>query len=177
VQLCDLDIEHGTVHVAFNYVVKAGQKVHKDTKTHQERWIALDPVSCAFIREAIEAIDAKLARVGLQLAPDAYLFSNDPMHTAPWNPDWVSHEVADLADDAGVDLNIKTLRHYTVSQLLAARFELQNAAASTNCTVTSRPHGTKVDRQACRAAARLAPTTGVDWPRVRRADQPVRGHS
>jgi len=37
-----------------------------------------------------------------------------------WNPDWISHEVSDLADDAGVDLSIKTLRHYTASQLLAA---------------------------------------------------------
>ena len=70
-----------------------------------------------------------LATVGLELAPDAYLFSNDPMHAVPWNPDWASHKVNDLADAAGVELNIKTLRHYTASQLLAARFDLQNNAA------------------------------------------------
>jgi integrase len=108
------------MHVGFNYVVKAGQKVRKDTKTHQERWITLDPISCAFIRESIEVIDAKLASVGLHLVPDAYLFSSEPMHTAPWNPNWVSHEVANLAEDASVDLNIRTLRHYAASQLLAA---------------------------------------------------------
>jgi hypothetical protein len=60
------------------------------------------------------------------LAKDAYLFSNDPVHARPWNPDWVSRQVSDLADEAGVDLNIKKLRHYTASQLLAARFDLQN---------------------------------------------------
>jgi hypothetical protein len=97
------------VHVAFNYLVKGGQKVRKDTKTHQDRWLALDPVSCAFIREATEAMDARLASVGLELAKDAYLFSNDPVHARPWNPDWVSHQVSDLADEAGVDLNIKKL--------------------------------------------------------------------
>ena len=64
-----------------------------------------------------------------ELAPDAYLFSNDPMHAVPWNPDWASHKVSDLADAAGVELNIKKLRHYTASQLLAARFDLQNTAA------------------------------------------------
>jgi integrase len=164
VQLRDLDTEHGTMHVGFNYVVKAGQKVRKDTKTHQERWIALDPVSCAFIREAIEAIDAKLARVGLQLASDAYLFSNDPMHTAPWNPDWVSHEVSDLADDAGVDLNIKTLRHYTASQLLAARFDLQNTAARLGHggggATTLKHYADPVSEVDRRAAAYLAELTG-----------------
>jgi integrase len=152
------------MHVGFNYVVKAGQKVRKDTKTHQERWIALDPVSCAFIREAIEAIDAKLARVGLQLASDAYLFSNDPMHTAPWNPDWVSHEVSDLADDAGVDLNIKTLRHYTASQLLAARFDLQNTAARLGHggggATTLKHYADPVSEVDRRAAAYLAELTG-----------------
>jgi integrase len=160
------DIEHGTVHVAFNYVVKADQKVRKDTKTHQERWIALDPVSCAFIREAIEAVGARLASVGLQLALDAYLFSNDPMHAEPWNPDWVSHEVSDLASDAGVDLNIKTLRHYTASQLLAARFDLQNTAARLGHggggATTLKHYADPVSEVDRRAAAYLAELTGAE---------------
>jgi integrase len=129
IQVRDIDLDHGNVHVAFNYMVKGGQKVRKDTKTHQDRWNGLDPVTCAFIREAIDAAEARLAAVGLQLPKDAYLFSNDPAHGRPWNPDWVSHQVSDLADEAGVDLNIKKLRHYTASQLLAARFDLQNTAA------------------------------------------------
>lgn len=128
-QVCDVDLEHGSLHVAFNYVVKGGQKVRKDTKTHQDRWVALDEASVAFIREQLDAVGSALATVGLELAPDAYLFSNDPMHIAPWNPDWASHKVSDLAGAAGVELNIKTLRHYTASQLLAARFDLQNTAA------------------------------------------------
>ena len=44
------------------------RKVRKDTKTHQDRWLALDPVSCAFIREATEAVGSRLASVGLELA-------------------------------------------------------------------------------------------------------------
>jgi integrase len=165
IQLCDFDIEHGTVHVAFNYLVKGGQKVRKDTKTHQDRWIALDPVSCAFIREAIEAVDSRLASVGLQLAPDAYLFSNDPMHAVPWNPDWVSHAVSDLAHGAGVDLNIKKLRHYTASQLLAARFDLQNTAARLGHggggATTLKHYADPVSEVDRRQAAYLAELTGA----------------
>jgi integrase len=129
VQVCDIDLEHGILHIAFIYMVKNGQKIRKDTKTNQERWNALDDVSVAFIREQLDTVRAPLAAIGLALAPDAYLFSNDPVHTVAWNPDWASHKVSDLADAAGVDLNIKKLRHYTASQLLAARFDLQNTAA------------------------------------------------
>jgi len=129
IQVCDIDLEHKLLHIAFNYLVKSGQKVRKDTKTHQDRRIALDETSCALIAEVLAAASEVLAPAGLELAKDAYLFSNDPQHAAPWNPDWASHQVSDLAEEARVDLNIKMLRHYTASQLLAARFDLQNTAA------------------------------------------------
>ena len=45
------------------------------------------------------------------------------------DPDWATHKASDLAAAAGVKLNIKGLRHYTASQLLAARFDLRNTAA------------------------------------------------
>jgi integrase len=35
VQIRDIDLDNGWLHVAFNYVVKGGKKVRKDTKTHQ----------------------------------------------------------------------------------------------------------------------------------------------
>src|SRR5271157_4405108 len=52
-----------------------------------------------------------------------------PREWTPWNPDWVTHKAGELAAAAGVKLNIKGLRHYTASQLLAARFDLRNTAA------------------------------------------------
>jgi integrase len=129
VQIRDIDLDNGWLHVAFNYVVKGSKKVRKDTKTHQDRYPAIDPVTCALIREHLAAVAAALADTGVKLAPSAYLFSNHPANTQPWNPDWASHRVAALAAAAGVELNIKALRHYTASQLLAAGFDLGNTAA------------------------------------------------
>ena len=80
------------------------------------------------ISEHLGAIRAELAAVGLELPDDTYVFSNDPMGARPWNPDWATHKASDLAAAAGVKLNIKGLRHYTASQLLAARFDLRNVA-------------------------------------------------
>ena len=111
------------------YVVRGGRRVRKDTKTHQDRWLAIDPVTCALIVSYLAEIKAELAAVGVELRDDAYLFSNDPAHARPWNPDWVTHRVADAADAAGVELDIKGGRHYTASQLLAGGFDLRNTAA------------------------------------------------
>jgi len=137
----------------------------KDTKTHQDRLIALDEASVAFVGEHLEAVGSALATVGLELAQDAYLFSNDPMHAAPWNPDWASHKVSDLADAAGVELNIKTLRHYTASQLLAARFDLQNTAARLGHggggATTLKHYADPVSEVDRRAAVYLAQLTGA----------------
>jgi hypothetical protein len=38
-----LSVSRGLVHVAFNYLVRGGQRIRKDTKTHQDRWLAIDP--------------------------------------------------------------------------------------------------------------------------------------
>ena len=79
-QIRDIDLDRGLVHVAFNYVVRGGQRVRKDTKTHQDRWLAIDPDTCALIATYLDEIRAALAAVGVGLPDDAYLFSNDPAH-------------------------------------------------------------------------------------------------
>ena len=162
-QVRDIDLDQGLVHVAFNYVVRGGQRVRKDTKTHQDRWLAIDPDTCALIASYLDEIRAALAAVGVELADDAYLFSNDPAHARPWNPDWATHRVADAADAVGVELDIKGGRHYTASQLLAGGFDLRNTAArlghSGGGATTLRHYADPVPEVDRRAAAYLAKLT------------------
>jgi integrase len=162
-QIRDIDLDRGLVHVAFNYVVRAGQHVRKDTKTHQDRWLAIDPDTCALIADYLDDIRPELATVGVVLRDDAYLFSNDPAHSRPWNPDWATHKVAEAAAAAGVDLDIKGGRHYTASQLLASGFDLRNTAArlghSGGGATTLRHYADPVPEVDRRAAAYLAQLT------------------
>jgi integrase len=162
-QVCDVGLDKGILHIAFNYVVVGGRRVRKDTKTHQDRYLAIDQVTCAMIGEHLDAVRARLADVGVELHEDAYVFSNDPAGATPWNPDWASHKVRDLADAAGVKLNIKGLRHYTASQLLAARFDLRNTAArlghGSGGATTLRHYADPVSEVDRRAAAYLAQLT------------------
>jgi integrase len=162
-QVCDVDLDKGILHIAFNYVVVDGRRVRKDTKTHQDRYLAVDQVTCAMIGGHLDAVRASLAHVGVELHEDAYVFSNDPAGATPWNPDWASHKARDLAAAAGVKLNIKGLRHYTASQLLAARFDLRNTAArlghGSGGATTLRHYADPVSEVDRRAAAYLAQLT------------------
>jgi len=162
-QIRDIDLDRGLVHVAFNYVVRGGQRVRKDTKTHQDRWLAIDPDTCVLIASYLDETRAVLAAVGAGLRDDAYLFSNDPAHSRPWNPDWVTHQIAAAADAADVKLDIKGGRHYTASQLLAGSFDLRNTAArlghSGGGATTLRHYADPVPEVDRRAAAYLAKLT------------------
>jgi integrase len=162
-QIRDIDLDNGVVRIAFNYIVKGGRKLRKDTKTHQDRYIAIDPVTCALIQETLDEVTAALAEVGVAIPASAYLFSNDPAHARPWNPDWVSHRMADLARVAGVNLDIKRIRHYTASQMLAEGFDLGNTAArlghSGGGATTLKHYADPVSEVDRRAAVRLAQLT------------------
>jgi integrase/DNA-binding transcriptional regulator YhcF (GntR family) len=162
-QIGDIDLDRGLVHIAYNYVVRGGQRVRKDTKTHQDRWLAIDPDTCALIATFLDEIRTELAAVGVELQDDAYLFSNDPTHARPWNPDWATHKVAEAAEAAGVELDIKGGRHYTASQLLAGGFDLRNTAArlghSGGGATTLRHYADPVPEVDRRAAAYLAKLT------------------
>jgi integrase len=125
----DIDLDGGVVHVASSYLVRGGQKVRKDTKTHQDRYLAIDPVTVAVLAERRQRAADLLARVGVVLDPDSYVFTPDIAGGSPWNPDGVSHKVAELAASVDVRLNVKALRHYTASQLLAGGIDLRNTAA------------------------------------------------
>ena len=55
-QARDIDLERGNLHIAFNYLVKNGQRVRKDTKTHRDRYLAIDPVTSAMLRKHLDVI-------------------------------------------------------------------------------------------------------------------------
>jgi len=162
-QWADIDLDAGVVHIAYSYAVRAGYKLRKDTKTHQDRHLAIDPVTVAVLRERFQQVQELLASVGLELSPTAYVFSGDLPGTAAWNPDWVTHKVAEVAAAAGVSINVKALRHYTASQLLAGGIDLRNTAARLGHggggATTLRDYADPVSEVDRRAAAYLAQLT------------------
>jgi len=164
-QVCDVDLDNGVLHLAFNYVVVGGRRVRKDTKIHQDRYLAIDPVTCAMLREHLDAIRRARRRRPRAAWGDAYVFSNDPMGVTPWNPDWATHKASDLAAAAGVKLNIRGCgairpvscsRHGSTCATTAARLGHGSGGAT-----TLRHYADPVSEVDRRATAYLAQLTGA----------------
>jgi integrase len=170
-QWADLDLDLGLVHIAHSYLVLPGVKVRKDTKTHQARHLAIDDITVTVFAEWRRSILERLAPVGMDLPSDAYVFSSDVLGAAPWEPNWVTKKVAEVASRAGVALSVKSLRHYSASQLLAGGIDLRNTAARLGHwgggATTLRHYADPVSEVDRRAAAYLAKLTA---PRTAGAD-------
>jgi integrase len=76
-QWADIDLDAGLVHIAFSYLVHDGQKIGKDTKTHQDRHLAIDAVTVAVLAERKQQVQALLATTNVVLASTAYVFASD----------------------------------------------------------------------------------------------------
>jgi integrase len=165
----DLDLRRAVVRIAHSYSVAGGAKVRKDTKTHQDRSLAIDEITATVLAERRQAVADRLGQVGVELPLDSYVFSSDPLGERPWNPDWVTHKVTEIVRTAGVGLSIKALRHYSASQLLAGGIDLRNTAARLGHggggATTLRHYAdpiSEVDRRAAAYLARLtAPAASV----------------
>jgi integrase len=162
-QWADIDLDAGVIHIAHSYQARGGQKLRKDTKTHQDRHLAIDEVTAAMLAERRQRAQEMLASLEAELPVTAYVFTDDPLGRAPWNPDRVTHKVAEVAARAGISLNVKALRHYTASQLLAGGIDLRNTAARLGHggggATTLRHYADPVSEVDRRAAAYLAQLT------------------
>ena len=74
----DLDVVGGVLSVERSIGQLAGQTWEKDTKTHQHRRIALDQETLTLLAGHRERCMADAAALGIELPPDAYMFSSAP---------------------------------------------------------------------------------------------------
>src|SRR4051794_10447344 len=100
----------------------------KDTKSHQERRIALDAETIAVLDEHLARQDAMAAELGLTLDDSAFLFSLDPDCASPLLPDSVTQRYNRLAGRLGVDTTLHKLRHYNATELIAGGVDLRTVA-------------------------------------------------
>jgi integrase len=107
-----------------NYIQRRGRKIEKDTKTHQMRRIALDPDTITVLTEHRDRALHRAALLEVACIDDWYLFSHDPAHSQPLNPDWVTHRYTAMAAGQGITTHLHELRHYSATELLSAGVDL-----------------------------------------------------
>jgi integrase len=116
----DIDFDHGQVLIAGN-VVRVPRKalVHKDTKTHAKRRVAVGAGTLDLLRVYRVAQAKQALACGATLPVEAYVFSHVPDGTKPIDPDGVSHRFLRLARRLEVNCRLHDLRHFMVTQLVA----------------------------------------------------------
>jgi integrase len=120
----DFDSAAETLTIARSvYETAGGSWAEKGTKSHQERKIGLDPLAIEALRRHRAAVDATAAGLALQLPVDAFIFSRSPIGSEPIRPDVVSKFARRMADKAGVDTHLHSLRHFSATQGIAAGYD------------------------------------------------------
>ncbi len=122
------DFEAQEVRFTKNYLVKRGERIEKDTKTGEGRRVSLDPLTCELFAERFRSRRAAMVAVGVEVPPDAFVFSPDPAGSQPWNPDTMTHRYERYAARVGITSSLKELRHYSATQLLSNGVDLRTVA-------------------------------------------------
>ncbi len=100
----------------------------RDTKTHQERKIALDEFALAVLRTHRSRSQVWADQAGVVLRPDGYILTFDPTGSRPMKPDTVTRQFESLTKKAGVRLRFHDIRHFTATQLLGANVDPRTVA-------------------------------------------------
>jgi integrase len=100
----------------------------KDTKTHQQRRVALDADTVAVLAEHFARCQARARSVGIELAADAYVFSLAPDGSTPIAPDTITQRYSRMAARLGIVTHLHALRHYSATELISAGVDVRTVA-------------------------------------------------
>lgn len=134
----DVNLDAGVVTVQRSIAIATGGIVAKGTKTDRARTVALDSGTLSALREhRREAAERSLA-LGVPLPADAYVFARDAEGMTPWRPDSFSRKVRQLRRSIGLDhVELRALRHFVITQLLAAGVDVRTVAGRAGHARTS----------------------------------------
>jgi integrase len=124
----DMDVAGGRVAISRSVGVVEGVTYEGDTKTHAHRVVALDEVGVTVLRDRwLEMVDLS-TRAGSPLVEDPYVLSYNANGAAPVNPDTLTHKFATIAKASGIKCHLHSLRHFSVTTLIAAGVDVRTVA-------------------------------------------------
>ena len=122
----ELDRAVLTIHTS---IAQEGRRTwEKDTKTHQQRRIALDATTINLLRAYRRRCNERASALGVTVKPSGRLFSASPDHSRWLLPSSVTQRYARMCARLGWDRNIHELRHYSATELIAAGVDVRTVA-------------------------------------------------
>lgn len=100
----------------------------KDTKTHQRRNIALDLQTVALLSDFKKHCERLAALAGTEITPESFIFSLDVDGSSPLKPATLTQRYRRLVARLGIRTTLKSLRHYSATELIAAGVDIRTVA-------------------------------------------------
>jgi integrase len=124
-----VDLDHAVLTIRRTvFIGEDGQLQEKDTKTHQQRRVVLDPETAAILAEHHARARERAAALGEHLNSDAFVFSAAPDSRLPLNPDTATQRYRRMATRLGINTTLKNLRHYTATELISGGVDVRTVA-------------------------------------------------
>jgi integrase len=132
-ELCALrwshvDLPTGTITFRRGVAQDGSFLWEKDTKTHQQRRVTIDPETVAVLTEHWDRCRSRAVALDLPLPQTAFVFSNAPDGSSHLVPGSVTQRYSRLADRLGIDTHLHALRHYSATELIAAGVDVRTVA-------------------------------------------------
>ena len=123
-----LDLNKAVLSIKTSIAQDGAVTWEKDTKTHQQRRIALDKATVTLLRAYRKRCEADARDLSITLAPDGRLFSPSPDHSTWLKPSTVTQRYRRMCARLGWDMHIHQLRHYSATELIAAGVDVRTVA-------------------------------------------------
>jgi integrase len=142
------------------YLDENGELREKDTKTHQQRRVALDPDTIEVLRELHARYLDRLAQLDADADPADYVFSPEVDNSGGYRPDTITQRYGRLAARLSITSHIHALRHYSATELINAGVDVRTVAGRLGHggggTTTLRVYAAWLSESDQRAAGTLA---------------------
>jgi integrase/DNA-binding transcriptional regulator YhcF (GntR family) len=110
------------------FVNDEGRLEEKDTKTHQQRRVILDPEPDAILDEQEQKARQRAAAAGIAFNPNGFIYSPAPDGSVPYHPDTITKRYARLVKRLGIQSTLKNQRHYNATELINAGYNVRATA-------------------------------------------------
>lgn len=132
-ELCALrwkyvDLDTGTISIRRSLGQDGSEVYEKDTKTHQQRRLVVDPDTAAILKAHRDRCEERAKELDLALEPDSFVFSPAPDGSKSLVPDSVTQRYERLARRLKIKTSLHKLRHYSATELIAAGVDIRTVA-------------------------------------------------
>ncbi|GHF44577.1 integrase [Amycolatopsis bartoniae] len=123
-----LDLDNAVIWIRSSIAQDGAKTWEKDTKTHQQRRISLDPATVGLLRAYRQHCEAEAQIVGTVIEKAGRVFSPSVDHSTWLKPSTVSQRYRRMCEKLGWDMHLHQLRHYSATELIASGADVRTVA-------------------------------------------------